>query len=171
MKTNRDKALHSYVEYLDTQIGPLEIMANAKGITAIVFVEQMQAERANRLTQAAKHQLKEYMAGQRQLFDLPLTPHGTAFQCKVWQQLRLIQYGETCSYSEVAHRLGQPKAVRAVGAANGKNPISIVVPCHRVIGRSGKLTGYAGGLARKAWLLALENKTNRFQQMTIGLEE
>jgi methylated-DNA-[protein]-cysteine S-methyltransferase len=101
-------------------------------------------------------QLSQYFQHQRQRFDLPLNPSGTAFQKQVWQLLQTIPYGQTCSYGDLADRLGQPTASRAVGMANGRNPISIVVPCHRVIARNGKLTGYAAGLDRKSWLLSHE---------------
>lgn len=101
-------------------------------------------------------QLGEYFAGERTSFDLPLAPTGTDFQQKVWAALRTIPYGETWSYGRLAEAVGQPGAARAVGLANGRNPISIVVPCHRVVGSSGKLTGYAGGVERKAFLLDLE---------------
>lgn len=110
---------------------------------------------------AAKAQLTEYFAGTRTVFDLPLNPLGTAFQKSVWAELVKIPYGQTLSYGELARRIGNPKASRAVGLANGKNPLSIVVPCHRVIGASGKLTGYGGGLARKEALLALERLATR----------
>ena len=109
----------------------------------------------------AKAQLTEYFAGTRTAFDLPLAASGTPFQKTVWAELVRIPYGKTFSYGELAARIGNPKASRAVGLANGKNPLSIVVPCHRVIGASGKLTGYGGGLERKEALLALERITTR----------
>ncbi|GGP53218.1 methylated-DNA--protein-cysteine methyltransferase [Shewanella algicola] len=101
-------------------------------------------------------QLTEYFAGIRQTFDIPLAPKGTVFQQQVWQALRDLPFGQHCSYSDIANTIGRPKAVRAVGAANGANPIAIIVPCHRVIGKGGKLTGYAYGLGMKQWLLNLE---------------
>ena len=104
----------------------------------------------------ARAQFDAYFAGTRQEFDLPLSPRGTDFQRRVWSALRAIGYGETISYAELARRVGNPRASRAVGLANGANPLSIVVPCHRVIGANGSLTGYGGGLAAKQWLLALE---------------
>jgi methylated-DNA-[protein]-cysteine S-methyltransferase len=107
------------------------------------------------LTEAAR-QLAAYFAGQRSAFDLPLDLHGTPFQRGVWQALLAIDAGDTCSYSDIARAVGLPSAVRAVGAAVGKNPVSVIVPCHRVLGRQGALTGYAGGLERKRALLALE---------------
>jgi methylated-DNA-[protein]-cysteine S-methyltransferase len=106
----------------------------------------------------AVQQLKEYFAGKRRAFDLALIPQGTDFQRAVWQQLRSIPYGETISYRELAERIGKPKAVRAVGAANGSNPIPIIIPCHRVIGNNGSLTGFGGGLPLKRRLLELESR-------------
>lgn len=106
----------------------------------------------------AQRQLEEYFAGTRERFDLPLDFDGTDFQRQVWQALLTIPFGETRSYAQIARQIGSPKAVRAVGAANGRNPISIIAPCHRVIGSNGKLTGFAGGMKAKAFLLKLEAK-------------
>ncbi|MXW00917.1 MAG: methylated-DNA--[protein]-cysteine S-methyltransferase [Holophagales bacterium] len=106
----------------------------------------------------AKRQIREYFAGERQDFDLPLSPHGTAFQRRVWTELRRIPFGETISYGELAARIGKPTASRAVGAANGRNPLPVVVPCHRVIGSDGRLTGFGGGLPTKQALLDLERR-------------
>ena len=106
-------------------------------------------------------QLRSYFAGEREEFDLPLAPEGTPFQQEVWRRLCEIPYGETISYGELARRIGNPQASRAVGLANGSNPIPIVIPCHRVIGSNGKLTGYGGGLPIKEKLLALERKQLR----------
>jgi methylated-DNA-[protein]-cysteine S-methyltransferase len=100
-----------------------------------------------------REQLDAYFAGELETFDLPLAPHGTEFQLRVWDELTTIPFGETISYIELARRLGDPKLVRAVGTANGRNPLSIIVPCHRVIGADGTLVGYGGGLERKRWLL------------------
>lgn len=105
---------------------------------------------------AAAGQLAEYFAGDRTTFELPLRPRGSAFQLRVWQALLAIPYGETASYGEIAAAVGAPTAARAVGAANGQNPISIIVPCHRIIGANGSLTGYGGGLPAKQWLLGHE---------------
>jgi len=107
-----------------------------------------------------REQLDAYFAGEREDFDLPLALHGTDFQMRVWEQLTRIPYGETISYSQLALRLGDPKLVRAVGLANGRNPVSIIVPCHRVIGADGSLVGYGGGLERKQWLLEHEAVTS-----------
>lgn len=111
---------------------------------------------ASRVLAEARRQLEEYFAGERLAFAVPLAPNGTPFQLRVWSALREIPYADTTSYGELARRLGDPRATRAVGAANGRNPISIIVPCHRVIGASGSLTGFGGGLDRKRWLLEHE---------------
>ncbi|GAA0854675.1 methylated-DNA--[protein]-cysteine S-methyltransferase [Aliiglaciecola litoralis] len=146
-------------QYLDTPIGTLEIAADDTSVRSIYFVQKRQdSPLGNDITQLALDQLAAYFNGQRQQFSLPLGALGTAFQQQVWLQLSDIPYGSTCSYADIARQLNNPKAVRAVGAANGKNPISIVVPCHRVIGANGKLTGYAGGLDRKSWLLRHEQQ-------------
>ena len=105
-----------------------------------------------------KMQLDEYFRGERKTFDLPLAPKGTDFQKKVWNALQKIPYGETKTYGEIAAAVGNPKAARAVGMANNKNPIGIIIPCHRVVGANGKLVGYAGGMDKKEWLLQLERK-------------
>jgi methylated-DNA-[protein]-cysteine S-methyltransferase len=118
---------------------------------------ESRAGRSEVLARAAD-QLAEYFAGKRRVFDLPLGPRGTGFQARVWRELTKIPYGETCSYGDIARAVGRPSASRAVGAANGRNPIAIIVPCHRVIGASGELTGYGGGLPMKRWLLAHERQ-------------
>ena len=104
----------------------------------------------------AERELSEYFAGSRERFEVPLAPRGTPFQQAVWDALRAMPFGTTCSYGDLARQIGRPRAVRAVGAANGANPLSVIVPCHRVIGADGKLTGYAGGLPAKRWLLTHE---------------
>ena len=147
-----------YQSLLPTPIGTVRILANDEAITRIDFVDKSVASayEENDVTRLARQQLTDYFEGQRRAFELPLAPSGTEFQQACWQALVQIPYGETRYYAEQARVIQRPSAVRAVGAANGANPISIVVPCHRVIGKSGQLTGYAGGLDRKAWLLALE---------------
>ncbi len=117
---------------------------------------------ARRILASACEQLGEYFAGRRTHFDVPLAPQGTSFQLRVWAELRRIPYGQTISYGELARRVGLPRAARAVGAANGANPLPIIVPCHRVIGADGRLTGFGGGLALKADLLALESGQRGF---------
>lgn len=146
-----------YCENMPSPFGVVEVMASESGITCIRFVSGVpEFTNPSALTSLALTQLSEYFAGTRTHFTLPLAPQGTQFQQKVWQALCSIPYGETCSYGDIAKCIENPKGVRAVGLANGKNPIAIVVPCHRVIGANGKLTGYAGGLERKAGLLKLE---------------
>ncbi len=140
---------------IKTPIGPLTLEADENAVTAIRF-SAGGAQDASPLLDAAEAQLREYFAGARRTFDLPLAPHGTAFQQRVWAALRAIPYGETRTYGELAAAIGNPSASRAVGMANHRNPIPIVIPCHRVIGASGTLTGYAGGLEIKRRLLALE---------------
>lgn len=143
--------------YLLSPVGMIQITAIDDAIVDISFVEKEKAQGSNSsILRQATTELSEYLIGKRKNFTFKMAPKGTPFQQKVWQQLLEIPYGKTTSYQEIAERVGSPKAVRAVGAANGKNPIGIVVPCHRVIGKNGKLTGYAGGLDRKLWLLELE---------------
>ena len=157
--TNNNKNSNSdlHYGYLNTPVGILEICASEQGVRSIFFREnRAYDESTNRHVEMALSQLASYFNGQLSEFNLALDAQGTEFQKQVWHQLFQIPYGETCSYSDIAKKLNNEKAVRAVGAANGKNPISIVVPCHRVIGANGTLTGYAGGLERKAWLLRLE---------------
>lgn len=132
------------------------LVASDTGLLRIDFIEAQATNGstiANQHLDAAERQLTEYFAGERQVFDLVLKPMGTPFQLAAWQVLRTIRYGTTISYAEQARALGKPSAVRAVGGANGRNPLAIVVPCHRVVGADGRLTGYAGGVDRKAWLL------------------
>lgn len=155
--------------YLMTPQGMLEISCSNDTVLSVYFVDshidhnngqrQSSPYKENAISQEAKRQLQAYIDGTLSQFDLPLGAKGTAFQRSVWQALCDIPYGETRSYGDIATAIGNPKAVRAVGTANSKNPISIIVPCHRVIGSNGKLTGYAGGLNRKEWLLRLEDRT------------
>jgi methylated-DNA-[protein]-cysteine S-methyltransferase len=148
-------------QYLDTPIGQLRLVSDGKHITAIEF-EGRHADAADDqrvddpALSACARQLGEYFAGQRKTFELPLAPGGTPFQTSVWNALRQIPYGELRSYRDIANSINNTRAVRAVGAANGRNPIPIVVPCHRVIGSDGSLTGFAGGLETKKALLHLE---------------
>ncbi|MFT4994583.1 MAG: methylated-DNA-[protein]-cysteine S-methyltransferase [Paraglaciecola sp.] len=146
-----------FIDYLDSPMGILQLEANAAGLRAISFVEERPTtSKPSQITDSTRQQLREYFAGDRRVFDLPISVNGTVFQQQVWQQLTLIPYGQTCSYQDIATGLDNPKAVRAVGSANGKNPLTIVVPCHRVIGANGKLTGYAWGVSRKEYLLKHE---------------
>lgn len=152
-----------YYCYIDSPIGELLLAGDDDALTMIGFPEgKMRREPSSDWVEnktpfvEASRQLKEYFAGERHAFDLPLRLDGTEFQILVLEELQRIPYGETTSYGEIASRIGRPKAVRAVGAANGRNPIPIVVPCHRVIGSSGSLTGFGGGLDAKRALLQLE---------------
>ncbi|OQX88427.1 cysteine methyltransferase [candidate division KSB1 bacterium 4484_87] len=148
------------VLYYDSPIGMVEIVGTNEMITGIYFRENpTSAESSNSPALIeCRNQLIAYFTGKLQKFDLPLSYSGTDFQMQVWNALREIPYGETISYSQLAQRINRPKAVRAVGGANHRNPISIVVPCHRVIGADGKMVGYGGGLWRKVWLLEHEKK-------------
>ena len=146
---------------LTTPIGELMLTADDDGALTGVNLPDRHPdpagwERDDELLADARRQLSEYFAGERTTFDLPLRPAGAPFQLRVWEALLRIPYGETASYGELARELGHPTAARAVGAANGRNPIAIVVPCHRVIGSNGSLTGYGGGLECKRALLDLE---------------
>lgn len=148
--------------YLDSPVGPLLLARDESGITAISFHPAEPRDEWARDDTAfddAATQLREYFAGKRTTFDLPLSPRGTAFQLAVWNELQRIPYGQTRSYRDVALAIGKPEAIRAVGTANGANPIPIVVPCHRVIGSNGSLTGFGGGLKAKRFLLDLEQGT------------
>ncbi|MBE4593034.1 cysteine methyltransferase [Vibrio navarrensis] len=158
----------NYYTIAPSPLGEMTLQANYEGILGIWFTTQttrpddLGQENANHaVLSLALTQLDEYFTGKRTQFDLPIAAKGTAFQMQVWQALTTIPYGETWSYQELANAIGNPKAVRAVGLANGKNPVSIVVPCHRVIGKNGKLTGYAGGIERKRWLLERESNQGR----------
>ena len=146
--------------YINTPIGILELKGNETGIVSVFFMddasEKISSEIPKSLLDAAL-QLKEYFEGDRNSFGLKLSPEGTDFQKRVWDELQQIQFGKTETYQKMANRLGDPKVIRAAASANGKNPISIIIPCHRVIGTDGSLTGYAGGLHRKKWLLDHEN--------------
>lgn len=147
---------------VDTPIGPLVLVASATGLRAVDFgVDPERAaipEDDSPILTEAERQLTEYFDGSRREFDLPLEPEGTPFQVSVWKVLHTIPYGETISYGEQARRLGDARKARAVGGANGRNPLPIVVPCHRVIGSSGALTGFGGGIPIKESLLRLERE-------------
>lgn len=142
--------------YLESKVGILEIICSETALEEINFVEAKQNEDENVLSKQVKEQLIEYFSGERQCFHIPLFLKGTEFQIKVWNELKKIPYGTTVSYKQLAQNIEKPKAVRAVGSANGKNKIPIIIPCHRVIGNNGKLSGYAGGTWRKEKLLQIE---------------
>lgn len=151
--------------YMDSPVGALKLVAHDQALVAVMWdnedhkrvrLAELIEDRQHPILLRVKKQLEEYFAGQRQQFDLPLDFQGTDFQQQVWQALLSIPYGEKRSYKDIAVQIGNEKAVRAVGAANGRNPISIIAPCHRVIGSSGALVGFAGGLDKKQILLSLE---------------
>lgn len=154
-----------FYKEMASPVGKLKLIANANALVAILWeregpnrprLDAPDADRCHHVLVEAERQLSEYFAGKRTTFDLPLDPQGTKFQKKVWLYLRRIPFGKTKRYGDIARTVGSPRASRAVGAACGKNPLSIVVPCHRVVGANGALTGFGGGLETKAKLLAFE---------------
>ena len=162
----QDFAVTFFIKTMPSPVGLLQLIASAQGLAAVLWENEdgsrvrlgpFVEDRAHPVLLEAERQLARYFDGALRQFSLPLDFHGTEFQRSVWHALLDIPWGETRSYAQIARQLGRPAAARAVGAANGRNPISIVAPCHRVLGSDGKLTGFAGGLAAKAHLLALEN--------------
>lgn len=160
--TTRSITTHSVVE---SPIGPLTLVVSDGALVALYMTEHRHApgvehfgDREPDALPAAREQLSAYFTGELTEFDLPVVLHGTDFQRRVWAALRAIPYGATTSYGELAESIGSPAASRAVGLANGRNPVSIVVPCHRVVGSTGSLTGYGGGIERKRYLLGLERE-------------
>jgi methylated-DNA-[protein]-cysteine S-methyltransferase len=156
-------------QYMDSPVEPLLLAADDNGLYLIEFHSprhpmarlEKWTEGKNSILDMTRAQLDEYFSGTRKQFDLPLAPQGTPFQTEVWHTLATIPYGETISYAQLAQRVGKPTAMRAVGAANGRNPLPIVLPCHRVIGADGSLTGFGGGLPTKQFLLELEGALAR----------
>ena len=157
MKVNRSTGDNLKTMYMDSPVGLLEIQSTELGVRTVNFVDKpfLDVEKNVYNTLTIK-QLEEYFTGKRTIFELPFDLEGTPFQQRVWQALLKIPFGKTRSYMDVARALGDVKAIRAVGTANGSNRIAIIIPCHRVIGSDGSLTGYAGGLFRKKWLLDFE---------------
>jgi methylated-DNA-[protein]-cysteine S-methyltransferase len=163
-KTHRRVSEATATSVIESPVGPLHLAATDEGLTHILFVDQMDREpqvvsgdgAARRIVRETERQLDDYFAGRRRKFDVPLAPAGTEFQRATWKALAEVPYGETISYAELARRMDRPRAVRAVGAANGANPIPIILPCHRIVGADQSLTGYGGGLDRKRRLLSLE---------------
>lgn len=147
---------------LRKELGPLRFAAKGDALVSLWFIDAPEGGERDALLDRAIAEVDEYFAGKRTKFSIPLAAEGTPFQREVWNALSAIPFGETRSYADVAAAIAKPKAVRAVGAANGRNPLGIVVPCHRVIGADGSLTGYAGGMKRKKFLLDLERQ--RFVQ-------
>jgi methylated-DNA-[protein]-cysteine S-methyltransferase len=160
-----------YTARLVSPIGTIEIIGNESGIRAVEFVKGTppvdSSEPVHPSIQDCYQQLQEYLEGDRKEFDVKLAPEGTEFQQKVWKELQKIPFGKTSSYLQLAEKIADKNATRAVGSANGKNPIAIIVPCHRVIGNKGQLTGYAGGLWRKEWLLQHEGVLAKSNQLSL----
>lgn len=160
--------------HIPSPIGELLLTSDGSSLTRIYMQKQKYGSEVKAEWQKdeasfkeAKRQLDAYFGGELKQFDLPLAPAGTEFQQSVWRALMDIPYGETLSYGELARRLGSDKRTRAVGMANGRNPISIIIPCHRVIGADGSLTGYGGGIERKRWLLAHEGSNGEYGQFEL----
>ena len=151
-----EKSAEVFTDWVESPIGTVEVTASETGLRSVYFVEQTQTKNPNSITNQTIEQLTLYFENGRRDFDLTIEPIGTDFQSSVWAQLQNIQYGQIQSYKLIAEKISNPKAVRAVGAANGQNPISIIIPCHRVIASNGQLSGYAGGIERKVWLLQHE---------------
>ena len=152
----------SQIAFIKTPLGIAKIIGDNKGISEISVLDEGDISKSiPKELKEVVAQLKDYFSGKRNDFELKLNPKGTDFQQKVWQELGNIPFGKTITYLDLAKKLGDPKVIRAAASANGKNPLWIIVPCHRVIGTDGSLTGYAGGLWRKKWLLEHENPTNQ----------
>lgn len=151
----------THTRIIDAPFGKLTLVVQDDALTAIQFGADAPADcEDNETLDCAAQQLEEYFSGVRCAFSVPIRLNGTPFQQKVWHALMEIGYGDTATYGDIARRIGNPNACRAVGMANNRNPLPIIVPCHRVIGKNGELTGYAGGLNRKQWLLNLEKREN-----------
>lgn len=154
--------MQTAVAYYSSPIGPVEITGTDAGIVSVWFCSGRGEDSGySAVVEQCKTQLAEYFAGTRKTFDVPLAPNGTDFQKRVWNELLNIPYGKVISYLDMARRLGDEKTIRAAASANGKNPIGIIIPCHRVIGANGDLVGYAGGLDKKRLLLELEGSINK----------
>src|SRR5690606_2013147 len=148
----------------NSTLGILEIKGDINGLESVVYTDEACQEISENIPEELKEtviQIHEYLEGKRTEFTLKLNPQGTDFQKRVWNELLKIPFGKTVSYQYIANQLGDPKVIRAAASANGKNPIPIIIPCHRVIGKDGSLTGYAGGLQRKKWLLEHENPSTQ----------
>jgi methylated-DNA-[protein]-cysteine S-methyltransferase len=155
--------------FLKTPIGYLEINGSSKGISSINFLRfPVRIKYIPHHLKDCIHQLNEYFDGNRREFDLPLDLEGSPFQLKVWNEIRRIPFGHTITYGELAKRVGEPGATRAVGGANGQNPVPVIIPCHRVIGTDGRLTGYGGGLKKKKWLLEHENALKQMDLFSVS---
>jgi methylated-DNA-[protein]-cysteine S-methyltransferase len=159
----------TYYCYLNSPIGPIEISGDDDFVSRVTFVDEMKADtdRLPKVIRDCKQQLQEHFAGKRKDFSLMLSQSGTDFQRQVWSELCHIPYGKTTSYLQLAKKTGDAKSIRAVGAANGKNNLAIIVPCHRVIGSNGTLVGYAGGMDKKKWLLDFEAQMTGQQMLKL----
>lgn len=152
--------------WIETEVGYVHIVEEAGKIIECGFTQEKGEKQGNSIVlQQAREQMEEYLTGRREEFSLPIQTKGTAFQERVWKELQRIPYGECISYGELARRIGNPKAARAVGMANHNNPIGIIIPCHRVIGKNGKLVGYAGGMDKKEYLLRLEKRVEKKKKL------
>ena len=161
---HRGTEMH-YFDFCESPMGRMLIVATDQGLSGLYFVDQKYYREVapdwlrgdhHEVVRETARQLKEYFAGARKQFDIPLAAQGTPFQSRVWKAISSVKYGDSITYSELARRAGHPEAVRAAGTATGRNPITIIVPCHRIVGSNGSLTGYAGGLVRKRALRQLE---------------
>lgn len=165
----------NYVSEAASPWGMLRLISDGECLTGLSFPQRdgsvvaAEGERNESCFREVKKQLRAYFAGELHEFDVPVRMEGTDFQKRVWKQLQRIPFGETWSYGQLAKRIGQPTASRAVGAANGQNPIAIIVPCHRVIGANGQLTGFGGGLDRKEWLLQHEGATRPVKNSAVHI--
>lgn len=150
------------VAYFTSPIGVVEIKGTSTAVSSVNFVpdEEESSKDLPEVIVLCRRELEEYFAGKRKEFNVKVKPEGTPFRKKVWKQLMKIKFGDTTSYLQISKQIGDEKAIRAVGSANGKNPVAIIIPCHRVISEDGKLTGYAGGLWRKQWLLEHEGNVS-----------
>jgi methylated-DNA-[protein]-cysteine S-methyltransferase len=169
-KAVRDARKDYFYRLMDSPVGQLKLVASSAGLAAILWDNDrpgrvpltiVAEDGSHPVLVETERQLRQYFAGERRVFDLPLDFSGTEFQKTVWQALLTIPFGETRSYTQIAEQIAAPKAIRAVGAANGRNPISIITPCHRVIGAAGDLRGFAGGLERKTYLLGFEGSETK----------
>ncbi|WP_340114330.1 methylated-DNA--[protein]-cysteine S-methyltransferase [Maribellus mangrovi] len=158
---------NTFFTYLSSPVGWLKLTGNSNSLLSVSF-EEMEGDGSSELPpilKKSRRQLEEYFEGIRKEFDLKLSPEGTDFQQKIWKLVTNVSYGKTATYHDISVQSGSEKSTRAVGLANGKNPIPIIIPCHRIIGSNGKLTGYAGGLERKRWLLLHEQQNSPKQDM------
>jgi methylated-DNA-[protein]-cysteine S-methyltransferase len=150
--------------YIQNELGYICIKADSDKVVSVYFSDiKPETPVSNKIIEECKSQLLEYFSGSRKIFSIPLDLKGTEFQIDVWHELMKIPFGEVITYSKLAHRMGDIKKIRAVGMANGKNPVGIIIPCHRVVGKNGKLVGYGGGLWRKKWLLDFESSRLNLQ--------